>query len=173
MELWDLYDNNRTLLGKTIQRGEPLPEGCYSVAVSIWTVNTKGQILLTLRAPEKESWVNYWENTGGAVRSGETSLQAILRELQEETGITLQSDQVQFLQTERWQHGFMDVYACCCDVPLHKITLQPGETAAAKWVTWQELEKMCANKEIAQPIIDRFYHVKDNLQQFAEQHKKK
>ncbi len=132
MELWDLYDNNRTPLGKTIRRGEPLPEGCYSVAVSVWAVNTKGQILLTLRAPEKESWANYWENTGGAVRSGESSQQAILRELQEETGITLQPNQVQFLQTDRWQNGFMDVYACCCDISVDKIVLQPGETADAK-----------------------------------------
>ena len=86
MELWDLYDKDRTPLHRTHPRGTPLPEGAYHVAVIVVVVNSKGQVLLTRRAPEKDACPGWWENTGGSVLAGETSLQAIQRELREETG---------------------------------------------------------------------------------------
>ena len=168
MEQWDLYDQNRTPLGKTMQRGHPVPKGCFWVAVSIWTINKQGKILVTLRAQEKQSWPNYWENTGGAVLAGESSLQAAVREMQEETGICLQPHQLHFLGTDPWEQGFMDVYACCVDIPAQNIRLQPGETSAAKWVTWQQFEEMCRSQQVAQPIVDRFEAMKEPLQQFMK-----
>lgn len=166
MELWDLYDKNRTPLGKTMVRGQPVPAGCFFTAVSIWVVNNKGEILLTLRAPEKKSWANYWENSGGAVQAGETSLQAAARELREETGICAQPEELRFIGTDRWPEGFMDVFLCSKTVPIEQITLQPTETADAKWVSLEQFHEMCRQGLVAQPIIERFEHFSADLLDF-------
>ena len=88
MELWDLYDKDRRPLGRTHQRGLPVPPGAYHLAVIVVILNPKGEVLLTRRAPEKDACPGWWENTGGSVLAGETSLEAITRELREETGAT-------------------------------------------------------------------------------------
>ena len=86
MERWDLYTQDRKLTGQTMVRGEAIPAGLYHLVVGIWTINSQGRVLLTLRHPNKEVYPNTWENSGGAAKAGESSLEAAQRELEEETG---------------------------------------------------------------------------------------
>lgn len=80
MELWDLFDENRRFLYKQHNRQEPLAPGHYHVVVVVCVVNSKEEILVTLRHPAKETYANCWENTGGSVLAGETSRQGAVRE---------------------------------------------------------------------------------------------
>ena len=88
MELWDLLDKNRTPLGLTHPRGRrsPMPPHTYHTVVSVFTVDTQNRLLLTLRAPTKGMYPNYWEFTCGSGIAGENSLTSAHRELLEETG---------------------------------------------------------------------------------------
>ena len=86
MEKWDLFDRERRPLGRTQERGQPLEPGCYHLVVAVCVVDGRGHMLLTLRDKAKPVYPNCWENTGGAVLAGETSLEGALRELREETG---------------------------------------------------------------------------------------
>lgn len=86
MELWDLYDKNRNLIGKTHTRGETMERGLHHLVVEIWTINSKGEVLLTQRHPSKNHGL-LWECTRGAVTAGESSLDGAVRELKEETGL--------------------------------------------------------------------------------------
>ena len=85
-ELWDLYDIKRNPLGLTHVRGTRMRRGTYHIAVGIWTVNDRNEILITLRSPEKHDWPDLWENTAGSLLAGETSRQGAVRELFEEPG---------------------------------------------------------------------------------------
>ena len=87
MELWDLFDAGRRPLVRTHPRGTPCAAGEYHIVVSVWTLDSRDNFLLTLRDPAKESYPNTWENTGGSALAGETSRAAAVRELAEETGI--------------------------------------------------------------------------------------
>ena len=78
MELNDIYDENRNLTGKLHRRGTPWKPGEYGVVVCVWVYDGRGHLLLTRRAREK-SFAGTWENSGGAVKAGETSRQAIAR----------------------------------------------------------------------------------------------
>jgi 8-oxo-dGTP diphosphatase len=49
-----------------------------------------GTFLLALRPPDK-IWAGYWEFPGGKIEPGETSYHALVRELKEELGITVQT----------------------------------------------------------------------------------
>ncbi len=87
-EILDLYNENGEPTGGTVLRGTPVPHGYYLMLVSIMTVRSDGRFLITKRAPEK-NYAGRWEITGGCVQSGETAAEGALRELREETGITL------------------------------------------------------------------------------------
>ena len=163
-EYWDLYDRDRRPLGKTHPRGVPLPEGSCFLAVEVWTFNSAGKLLLTLRSEEKENYPNLWECTGGAVVAGETSLQGALRELSEETGISVRPEELRLLGTQCRTTSFMDTYLLRKDVPLEEIVLQKGETSDARWVSRSELSEMARQGEIVGPLVERLKSRRQELE---------
>ncbi len=161
MEFWDLFDGERRPLGRTRARGTPIEPEEFHTVVSIWTVDSNGNILLTLRDSQKESYPDTWENTGGSALAGETSSQAAVRELLEETGIAAEESELTLLGTQKARNSFVDHYALRRDVPLSRIQLQPGETADAKWVSLQMLEEMIADLTLAKPIGEQFNAIRE------------
>ncbi|HML69224.1 MAG TPA: NUDIX domain-containing protein [Clostridia bacterium] len=169
MEYWDLYDAERNPLFHTRKRGRPCQPGEFHVVVSIWTVDSHGNILLTLRDPVKESYPDHWENTGGSAQTGETSLRAAVRELVEETGIVATEAELRLIGTERTKDSFVDHYLLRRDVALNEIRLQKGETADAKWVTLSELDAMVADLTLAKPIGEQFNGIRDRFLLFLKE----
>lgn len=163
MELWDLYTHDRKLSGQTMVRGEAIPVGLYHLVVGIWTVNSQGRILLTLRHPEKEVYPNTWENSGGAAKAGETSLEAAQRELAEETGIRVEPEELIFLGAEGKEGAYVDCYLVHKDVSLFDLVLQEGETTDARWATPYEVEKACEDGTMARPVARRWYQMRDKI----------
>ena len=51
-------------------------------------IGQDGRVLLGLRAPSKKTWPHHWDTIGGRVEDGETLEQALVREAQEEVGVT-------------------------------------------------------------------------------------
>lgn len=158
-EYWDLYDENRALMGKTHQRGIGLPEGTYHVVVSVWTVNQDNKILLTLRSATKPLFPNRWENTSGAVQQGENSKDAAMRELVEETGIKSLDSEMSFLGTAVKMDSFVDIFLVRKDLDPSSITLQDGETTDYKWVSYQELKQIDEQGKLAFPLFPQLQAV--------------
>lgn len=89
MELWDLYDKNRNLLGKDHIRGEILPDDTYHLVVHVWIQNSKGQYLISQRSASRPMFPLMLECVGGSVLKGESSCQGAVREVKEEVGLDL------------------------------------------------------------------------------------
>ncbi len=87
-EFWDVRDAHGVKLGRLHERGTPMREGEYHLSVTVWIANSRGEFLISKRAPAKNS-PNMWEPTGGGALAGEESLDAALRETKEELGLTL------------------------------------------------------------------------------------
>lgn len=51
-------------------------------------IGPDGKVLLGLRAPSKTVWPSHWDTIGGRVEGGESLGEALVREVQEETGLT-------------------------------------------------------------------------------------
>ena len=157
IELWNVYDINRKCTGKVIDRhsNEKLREGEYHLVVEAIIINSAGRILLNKRSNFKNKYPNMWECTGGSCIKGESSLQAILREIKEELGITFNESEAIFYKTLRDDRAkdFKDIWLFKKNLEIKNINYTDGEVVASKWVTIEEFEKMIKNKEII-PTVD-------------------
>lgn len=155
MEFNDIYDSQRNLTGRVHKRGTPWKPGEYGLVVCVWVHDGKGNLFMTRRAPQK-SFAGTWENSGGAAQAGESSLQAITRELFEETGIRAQPEEFEFLGSDRDQNAFYDFYCLKRQFSLEAVKLLPGETDDAKWVSFSQVHKMIEAGQICHIIANQF-----------------
>ena len=161
-EYWDVYDKNRVFQNKTIRRGDTFAEGEYYVCCEVWIVNSKGEMLLTQRHPNKKAG-GLWEFIGGGVLAGETTAQAALREVKEEIGISLTVRELSLFGMYQRLNYFMDIYLAKNDVNIENIVLDTNETINAKWVSMEELQVMIEKQEIVRSVAQRFAMYKDEL----------
>ncbi|KWZ78594.1 NUDIX hydrolase [Anaerococcus tetradius] len=139
MEELDLYDENRIRTGKTYIRGDVMPEGTYRLIVHLCIFDDSGRLLIQQRQKSK-SMGGLWDITcGGAAKAGESSKEAIERELGEELGINLDFSKKRPILTANFQHGFDDFYLIREDVDPRKLKLQKEEVEAARWASYEEV----------------------------------
>ena len=162
MEFNDVYDENRNLTGRVHQRGTPWKPGEYGLVVCVWVYDGRGKILLTRRAKGK-SFAGTWENSGGAAKAGETSRQAIVRELFEETGIRAEESEFELLDTDVDKNTIYDHYALKRSVHLKDIVLLPGETDAVQWASFGKVRCMIHTGRICKIIGHQFFRQEKQL----------
>jgi 8-oxo-dGTP pyrophosphatase MutT (NUDIX family) len=155
VELNDIYDEHRLLTGRVHKRGTAWKPGEYGLVVCVWVYDGKGNLFMTRRAPQK-SFAGTWENSGGAALAGENSLQAITRELFEETGIRARPEEFELLETGRDKCMFYDFYCLRREFPLEQVKLLPGETDDARWVTFSQVHEMIGAGQICRIIAEQF-----------------
>ena len=156
MELNDIYDKDRNLTGRLHKRGTPWGPGEYGLIVCVWVYDGRGHLLLTRRAKGK-SFAGTWENSGGAAKAGETSRQAIARELFEETGIRAEEDEFELLDSDMDKNSIYDFYALKRPVSLKDIVLLPGETDGVQWAGYGKIHWMIRSGRICKIIGNQFY----------------
>ena len=142
-ELWDIYDEDGEKTGRIQRRGDPFREGDRHLCVHVWVRNLSGDYLLTKRAPGK-AMPGLWECTGGSAISGESSLDAALREVREETGLRLDPEKGQLLFRMSKDHYHCDVWRFRQNFDLEDVVLQPGETADARLAPARTIRRLHA-----------------------------
>ncbi|MGN0342547.1 MAG: NUDIX domain-containing protein [Roseburia sp.] len=143
MEKWDLFTKERQCTGRTMVRGEAVPEGLYRMVVHVCIFNSKGEMLIQQRQVDKKGWANLWDlSVGGHSLAGENSCEAAMREVAEEIGLELSLEQKRPALTIDFADGFDDIYTLVSDVDLASLTLQQEEVQAVKWATLDEITGM-------------------------------
>jgi putative hydrolase of the HAD superfamily len=114
--------------------------------VHVWLQRPNGDYLIQQRAATKELPL-LWASTGGAVLHNEQPLEAAIREVQEELGISLRAEQGELLREERVvlhptlrRHLF--IYRFAIDVLETELKLQPEEVQAARYASLDEIVTM-------------------------------
>ena len=72
MEKRDLYNKERNLIGRTIFKGEEIPDNMYILVVLIFIQNSEGKFLIQKRSARKNGKE---AATGGHPKSGESRIQ--------------------------------------------------------------------------------------------------
>lgn len=139
MEVRDLYDVNRRKTGEVICKGEPVPKGRYYVTVMVFIQNTKGEFLLQQRSLEKGG---QWATTGGHPKAGETSLQGICTEIEEELGIKIPARQLRLFKTIQTEDDFVDLYYVKKDIDIHAVKMQEEEVQNVGWFTLSQIQQL-------------------------------
>ncbi|HOE89162.1 MAG TPA: NUDIX domain-containing protein [Sphaerochaeta sp.] len=166
-EYFDLVDRERRSLNRIHRRGTPLEAGTYHNVVSVWTMNRDGRVLLTLRSANRPLMPNLWENTSGWVLTGESSVEAALRELEEETGIEATPEQTTLLGTLLKMQSFVDVYLVRVDIDPKSIRLQKEEAISYRWEDEAGLQVLHEEQLLAFPIAFEFEPFRTALRQAA------
>ena len=145
-ELIDIYDANHQLTGLTApRRGLFLKEGQYMLYVLAIIQDPQGRILITQRSHAKHWGAGWWEVSGGGVLSGETSRQAVIREVGEEVGLDVSGREPELVYSyenvdlDRGDNYLVDIYRFQLDVTAQDVTLQEEEAVDAQMATWDQI----------------------------------
>ena len=148
LEIVDIYDENKCRTGKTlVRRKEFLKPGEYILASQAIILNSKKQILISKRSEFKDKFPLMWECNGGAVLTGETSLDGVVREIQEELGIHLNKEDGIYIKTAKSNYRFKDIYLFVKDIEIKDIKFTDKEAIESKWVSIDEFIEMLKNDE--------------------------
>lgn len=158
MEIWDILDENGNKTGNIIQKGAEFPNGFYHQSADVWIINSENKILIQKRAPQKKLSPNVWAMTGGSVIKGETSLQTIERETEEEMAVKLDIDKAQLVARFKTGIVWVDTYLIRQDINLDDIVMQKDEVVEVKWATYEEIEELFKNGQF---IEGRWNFVRD------------
>ena len=141
MEKFDLYDDDRLPLNRSLTRGTTCGENENRMVVHVCIFNSKGEMLIQQRVSTKKSWPNLWDITlGGCATTKETSKDAAHRELLEELGIDYDFSHTRPHLTINFPHGFDDYYLLSLDsLDISTITLQKEEVSAIKWASKEDI----------------------------------
>jgi len=145
VELLDVLDENGQLTGQKEERIIVHEKNLWHIHVGIWIMNEKGDLLFQKRSPNKKVNPNKWTRTGGHVDSGETPLIGIQRETEEEIGIKIPLDKIEFINVkkhpkEKGSH-FTYSYFTLVNYKINDYTMQKEEVSGLKYVTIEEMEK--------------------------------
>ena len=145
IEYWDLYNDKREKINKTIKRGDKLLDSEYHLVANAWIVNDNNEFLITQRN-ENKSHPLMWECTGGSALIGETTLDAAIREVKEELGINIyEKDAVLIGSKKRYYPNcpdFLDVYIFKSNVLLKNIKIQEEEINDVMWASKEKILKL-------------------------------
>ncbi len=143
MERIDLYTKDRVLTGKTVERHTKIPEGFYRLVVHVCIFDRSGKMLIQQRQTFKDGYAGMWDLTaGGAALAGDTSAEAIERELFEEMGVKVDFSDRRPSVTIHFKTGFNEIYLIEEDIPVSELKLQYEEVRDAKYATKEEIMTM-------------------------------
>lgn len=149
MEFWDIYDSNKQRTGRTMKRNDwCLKDGEYHLTVLGVIVRPDGKFLITQRVMTKAWAPGWWEVSGGGVMAGEDSIDAVKREIKEETGLDVSGSEGGYLFSYHRENPgegdnyFVDIYRFEMDFDESDVKIQEAEAAGFKLATADEIKEL-------------------------------
>ena len=147
MEFWDIYDENKQLTGRKMKRNDwCLKEGEYHLTVLGVIARPDGTFLITKRVMTKAWAPGWWEVSGGGVQAGESSEEAVRREVREETGLDVRNAEGGYVFTSKrvnpdeGDNYFVDVYRFVMDIDEKDVSFQEAEIDGYMFATREQIE---------------------------------
>lgn len=142
-ELIDIYDENNNHLNIQKMKSEAHKKGLWHRSSHIWIYNSNKEILLQLRAKEKPLYPNMWDiSAAGHVSAGEDPITSGIREIEEEIGLSVKEQDLNFWKIKKNQTIFKDIinkefyyiYFLKFDGDIKQLKMQKEEVQNIKFV---------------------------------------
>jgi len=153
-ELWDIYDANKVKTGRTMKRNDwVLADDEYHLTVLGVVSRPDNTFLITKRKMDKAWAPGWWEVSGGAALAGEESLDAVKREVLEETGLDMTNAEGGYRFTYHRENPgkgdnyFVDVYRFVLDFDEKDVKAQEEETDGFMLATLEQIKEIAAKGE--------------------------
>jgi isopentenyldiphosphate isomerase len=149
-ELIDICDENNNLLNIQKMKSEAHKDGLWHRASHIWIYNSNGEILLQLRAKEKPLYPNMWDiSAAGHISSGEEPITSGLREVEEEIGLKIKKEDLDFWMIRKVKAIFREiknnefyyVYFFKFDGDVRQLKLQKEEVQKIQFLPIDKIEE--------------------------------
>jgi len=120
-------------------------DGDWHRAAHVWIVANDGRILVQRRSLRKENNPGLWDvSAAGHLSAGESAVEAAIREVREEIGLTLAGEDLRFV-ARLWQSCVLndgtyidneihEIFLVRRDVDIASLKLDPEEVAEVQWV---------------------------------------
>ena len=149
MEYWDIYDAEKRLTGRTMKRNDwCLKDGEYHLTVLGVVARPDGTYLITKRVMTKAWAPGWWEVSGGAAQAGESSEEAVRREVREETGLDISNAEGGYVFTYKRENPgegdnyFVDCYLFTLPFAPEHVKIRSNEALEYKLATLEEIQEL-------------------------------
>lgn len=157
MEYLDVVNKSGERLGLQKLKADVHRDGDWHKTVHVWCLNDEGEVLIQRRAADKVNFPNFWDiSVAGHIDSGETAIEAALREVYEEIGANIKEGNLRYLATVPQQFVLRDgayvdnelcvIYLLTFNRRIAELTMQEEEVAELKWISLTELKKWVEEK---------------------------
>ena len=136
-EMLDAYDINYNKTGKTIPRkGRNIEPGEYILKAALIAINSDNKYMIQIVADGN----NDYAIPIGTVKSGEESLDTLIRELNEEQGLVIKSEDLNFFKRKIVTNNVIwDIYYIERDFRKDDMVLQEEEVTDVLFLSFDEL----------------------------------
>ena len=149
MEYWDIYDAEKQPTGRKMKRNDwCLKDGEYHLTVLGVVARPDGTYLITKRVMTKAWAPGWWEVSGGAAQAGESSEEAVCREVREETGLDISNAEGGYVFTYKRENPgegdnyFVDCYLFTLPFAPEQVKIPPNEALEYKLATLEEIQEL-------------------------------
>ena len=156
MEYIDVLNEVGNPTGKKKSTEEIHSAGYWHWTVHVWIQNSKKELLIQKRGLNKTSHSSMWDiSVAGHISAGENSIEAAMRETEEEMGISFDKEEFIFLETiisnsvlndgTYLNNEFQDIYFVESDHAISDYKPQESEVSEIKFIPVQDLKKIISN----------------------------
>ena len=149
----DLYNIDKKPIGKTINKGEKIPNNTYIIVVTMFIENEENKLLIQKRSREKGGKYGF---LSGHPKEGESSICGIITEAYEELGLRISEEDILLIHTEKTSNKFFDFYYMKKNINLQKLKLQNEEVENVCWLSIEEIDKLINGEEFFENHIDAY-----------------
>lgn len=158
-ELIDILDEDGNKTGRIETRTQVHEKGLWHRIIVVSIIDKNGHLLMQQRSLNKDSNPGKWDvSVAGHVSSGQTSIEAAVREVSEELGIKIDKKELKYILTyknsRQIKENYMDkqIYDCYIvnkqEIDIKNIKIQESEVEQVKLCELSEFNKLVQDKKV-------------------------
>ncbi len=172
-ELIDIFDEENNFTGVRKMKSEAHKDGLWHRVIHAWIYNSKGEVLIQLRAKDKLLYSNLWDiSAAGHIGAGEEPAVSCAREIEEELGLKINVEDLKFygikeiniINSAINNNEFGYIYFLKFDGDVKQLKLQKEEVQETKFILIDELEEeLNLNPESFCPYEEHWFEMLSEL----------
>ncbi len=158
MEYLQVFDSDKKAINESVERGEKynLPRGKFFMIGIVFIQNSDGKFLLQKTSTSRHSCI---ATTGGHVAYKDNGFQTVLRECKEELGLSLNPEDLHYVDTCMFANAYLETYYTKKDVDIKDLTIQEEEVESINWYSVPEIRELIEEKQFREGNIKPFEKV--------------